>query len=45
MQVEINGVVDTQENKIDMDKFLDLFIDFVEVNGFVFAGVMVEVEE
>lgn len=41
---QIDGVIDFEENRQSSDTFFDLFIDWIEVNGWTFAGVMSPVD-
>lgn len=37
-QMEINGVIDFCDSKVTHEEFVDIFIDWVETNKWVFGG-------
>lgn len=39
MDIEITGTILLEDNEIDHDKFLDIFIEFIEKNNWRFVGV------
>ncbi len=45
MEIVIDGVVDTRENPINADDFLDKFIEWIEENHWYFGGTVREYNE
>lgn len=36
--ITIDGVVDTRENPVSINEFIDMFLDWVESNNWYFGG-------
>lgn len=45
MEIVIDGVVDTRENPVSTDDFLDKFIEWIEENHWYFGGTVGEYNE